>query len=139
MSRTRQASKRRRRSKAGPVLGAAGLPLTLASGASFANPVPSLDPMTRNATASCETILREEEIFDESLATFHVFDNESMRTRARERRMTFGGGGCCQFACLAGQGSSGVESPSAPGADAYSRAPRPVRPTYKPVRKKPAG
>ena len=53
--------------------------------------------------------------------------------------MTFGGGGCCQFACLAGQGSSGVESPSAPGADAYSRAPRPVRPTYKPVRKKPAG
>jgi hypothetical protein len=71
------------------------------------------------------------------LATFHVFDNESMRTRARERRMTFGGGGCCQFACLAGQGNSGVESPSAPGADAYSRAPRPVRPTYKPVRKKP--
>jgi hypothetical protein len=140
MSRTKQTSKQRRQSKAGPVLSAAGLSLTLASGASFANPAPSLDPMTRNAAATCQTILREEEIFDESLATFHVFDKESAPSlRARERLLTFGGGGCCQFACLAGQGSSGFESPPAPGADAYSRAPRPVGPTYKHVRKKPAG
>ena len=140
MSRTKRTSKRRRQSKAGPVLSAAGLSLTLASGASFATPAPSLDPITRNAAANCEMILRDEEIFDESLATFHVFDNESMQPRrARERLMTFGGGGCCQFACLAGQGSSGLGNSPAPGADAYSRPPRPVRPTYEHVRKKPAG
>jgi hypothetical protein len=94
--------------------------------------------MTRNAAGNCEIILREEEIFDQSLATFHVFDNESARPRrAGERRMTFGGGGCCLFACLAGQSSAGSESPPALGADAYSRQPRSARPTSKHVRKKP--
>jgi len=138
MSRTKHNSKRAPRSKAMPVLSAAGLSLTLASGASYANLAPSSDSMTRNAAANCEIILREEEIFDQSLATFHVFDNESARPpRAGERRMTFGGGGCCQFACLAGQSSTGFESPPAPGADAYSRQPRPVSPTYKRVRKGP--
>jgi hypothetical protein len=137
MSRTKHTSKRTHRSKAVPVLGAAGLSLTLASGASLANPTPSLDSMTRNAAGNCEIILREEEVFDQSLATFHVFDNESARPlRAGERLMTFGGGGCCQFACLAGQSSAGSESPPAQGADAYSRPPRLVRPTYKHVRKR---
>jgi hypothetical protein len=102
MSRTRPTSRRTHRSKAVPVLGAAGLSLTLASGASFANPTPSLDSLTRNGAGNCEITLREEEVFDQSLATFHVFDNESAR-RAGERLMTFGGGGCCQFACLAGK------------------------------------
>jgi hypothetical protein len=138
MSRTKQTSRRTHRSKAVPVLGAAGLSLTLASGASFANPTPALDSVTRDAAANCEIVLREEEVFDQSLATFHVFDNESAGPRrAGERLMTFGGGGCCQFACLAGQSSAGSESPPTLGADAYSRPSRPVRPTYKHVRRRP--
>jgi hypothetical protein len=140
VSRAKQTSKRTHRNKAVPVFGAAGLSLTLASGASFANTTPGLDSITRDTAANCEFILREEELFDQSLATFHVFDNEPARPRrAGERRMTFGGGGCCQFACLAAQSSTGVESPRAPGADTYSRPPRPVRPAYKYVRRRPGG
>jgi hypothetical protein len=54
---------------------------------------------------SHETILREEEIFDVTLASFDVFD--------KERATAFGAGGrlikvtgCCEFACLTGQAAS---------------------------------
>ena len=133
MSRT---SKRKRRSNALPVLGAAGLSLSLASGASIATPTPSLDTITRNARESYENILREEEICDVSLVTFCVFDKEGAGAfRAGERLIRVGG--CCLFACLAGQSSTEFEGASAPGNNAYSlSAPRPIRPTCKHVRKK---
>src|ERR1700730_10709384 len=70
MSGAKQASKRKHQSKAVPVLGAAGLSWTLASEVSLATTAPALDTMTRNAGVSYEIILREEEIFDVSLATF---------------------------------------------------------------------
>jgi hypothetical protein len=120
MSRTKQTSKRKRRSKAVPVLGAAGLSLTLPSEASLANSV-ALDTMTRDAGVIHEITLREEALFDVSLATFHVFDKEGAKVfRAGERPITIGQG-CCLFACLAGQAAS--EN------NAYSlSAPRPIRP-----------
>jgi hypothetical protein len=74
MSRTKQNSKRKRRSKAVPVLGAAGLSLALASEATFASTSPPLDTMMRNAEVSHEISLRDEEVCDVSLATFHIFD-----------------------------------------------------------------
>ena len=49
MSRAKEASQAKRARKALPVLGAAGLSLSLASGASIASPAPSLDSMTRSA------------------------------------------------------------------------------------------
>ena len=79
MSRAKEASQAKRARKALPVLGAAGLSLSLASGASIASPAPSLDSMTRSAAENCELILHEEEIFEQSLATFHVFDKETAR------------------------------------------------------------
>jgi hypothetical protein len=144
MSRTKPTSKRKRRSKAVPLLGAAGLSLTLASEASLANSL-ALDTMTRDAGVIHEVTLREEALFDVSLATFHVFDKEGAKAfRAGERPITLGQGckafragerpitlgqGCCLFACLAGQAASenNAYSPSAP---------RPIRPAHKPVRKK---
>jgi hypothetical protein len=130
MSRMEQTSKRKRTSKAVPVLGAAGLSLTLASEASLANS-PALDTMTRDARVIHEITLREEEACDVTLATFHVFDKEGAKAfRARERPITLGQG-CCLFACLAGQ------SPTVSGNNAYSPpAPRPIRPAHKHVRKK---
>ena len=128
MLRAKQASKEKRRSKAVPVLGAAGLSFSLASEASLATTAPALDMMTRKAGVSQEIILREEEIFDVSLATFYVFDKERAGAfRAGERLIKIGG--CCVFACLAGQAASenNTYSPSAP---------RPIRPAHKPVRKK---
>jgi hypothetical protein len=133
MSRTKQTSKRKRRSKAVPI--AAGLSLALASEASIATPAPSLDMMTRTAREHHEIVLYEEEIFDLSLATFRVFDNEKVGAcRAGKQHIAFGGGACCQFACLGGQSPSGFEGSSARN-DAYSPPPR--RPTRKGVRRKP--
>jgi hypothetical protein len=138
MSGAKQASKRKRQSKAVPVLGAAGLSLTLASEVSLATTAPALDTMTRNAGVSHEIILREEEIFDVSLATFYVFDKERAGAfRAGERLITFGGA-CCQFACLGGQSGTGFGGPSASGNNAYSPPPPTrIRPAHKHVRKKP--
>ena len=48
MSRAKQGAERKRRGKAVPVLGAAGLSLTLASGASAATEAPVADVVTHN-------------------------------------------------------------------------------------------
>src|SRR5215472_8074555 len=89
MSRVKQASQR---SKAIPILGAAGLSLT--SGVSVATGS-TPDAPARNAAASQEITLREDEISDVSLATFHVFDKESQTGK----RLACGcGGACCLFA-----------------------------------------
>ena len=135
MSRTKQTSKRKRRSKAVPVLGAAGLSLALASEASIAAPAPSLDTMTRDAGVRHEITIREEEVCDISLPTFHVFDKEGAKGSPAGKRPITLGQGCCLFACLGGQSPSGFEGSSALGNDAYS--PRPRRPTHKAVRRKP--
>jgi hypothetical protein len=122
----KRASKRKRRSKAIPALAAAGLSLTLASEASLASTAPTLDAMTRNAGVSHEITIREEEVFDVSLAAFHVFDKEWAKPfRAGERPVTVGQG-CCLFACLAGQAASenNTYSTSAPGAACDQAGPR---------------
>jgi hypothetical protein len=124
----KRASKRKRRSKTIPALGAAGLSLTLASEASLAATAPAFDTMTRKAGVNHEIILREDEIFDVSLATFYLFDKEragASGTSGRLLKIT----GCCEFACLAGQAASENNAYSSP-------VPRPVRPVHKPVRKK---
>jgi hypothetical protein len=129
----KRASKRKRRSKAIPALGAAGLSLTLASEASLAATAPALDTMTRKAGVSHEIILREEEIFDVTLASFYVFDKErtgAFRPGGRLMKVT----GCCEFACLAGQAASENNAYSPP---VYSPpVPRPIRPAHRPIRKK---
>ena len=78
MSHSKQASKRKRRACAVPLLGAAGLSLSLASGASAATEVPAADMPTQNTPASHEITFGEEEIADVSLATFYVFDKENV-------------------------------------------------------------
>ena len=122
MSRVKQAS---HRSKAIPILGAAGLSLTMTSGVSAAGG-PTPNTPASNAAVSQEITLREDEISDVSLATFHVFDKESQSGK----RLACGcGGGCCLFA----------RAPSSAfGNDTYSPLPpHPISPAHKRVRKKP--
>ena len=69
-----QSSNRKSQRKAVPALGAAGLSLSLSSSGWAA---PAVDVPQWSAAGNHETILGEEEIADVSLATFHVFDNES--------------------------------------------------------------
>ena len=67
MSQPKQASKQTHHACAVPLLTAAGLSLSLASGA----PAATVGP------AAHEITLGEEEISDVSLATFYVFDKEN--------------------------------------------------------------
>jgi hypothetical protein len=76
----KQASKRKRMTKAVPALGAAGLTFSLMGGAS-ASAVPTADtPQTPNMAPGHEITLGEEEMSDVSLATFYVFDKENAGT-----------------------------------------------------------
>ena len=89
MLHAKQALKRKRRSKAVPVLGAAGL-LSLASGAVAQAAGPAANLPTRTIEPSHELTLGEEEVFDVSLATFYVFDRET----TPGFQLVRGGGGC---------------------------------------------
>jgi hypothetical protein len=112
------------------------LSLTLASEASLAATAPALDTMTRKAGVSHEIILREEEIFDVTLASFYVFDKErggAFRVGAHLIRIS----GCCEFACLAGPAAENNAYSAASENNAYSPAvPRPIRPAHRPLRKR---
>jgi len=95
MSHAKQASTKRKRSiNAVPVLSAAGLSLSLASGASAAIGRPAADMLTPKTGMSHEITLCEEEISDVSLATFYVFDNENAGTFRRRIKLAQGCGGC---------------------------------------------
>jgi len=76
MSQAKQASKRKLRSKTLPVIGAAGLSLSLASSASAVPGGPATDLPTPGNGNDNQVFLGEEEISDVSLATFYVFDRE---------------------------------------------------------------
>jgi hypothetical protein len=77
-------AKRKHRRKAVPVLGAAGLSLSLGGGAPAATGVTTADIPTCSVALNHEQMLSEEEITDVTLSTFHIFDRESTpRLRAR--------------------------------------------------------
>ena len=97
-----QSSNRKSRRKAVPALGAAGLSLSLSS-SGWA--VPAADVPQWNTAGNHENILGEEEMADVSLATFHVFDNESGPPLGRGVRLAAGGHGGCG-GC--GHGGGGV-------------------------------
>jgi hypothetical protein len=94
MPRAKQASKRKAGMKAAPMLGAAGLSLSLVGGASATTNGPVADmPTTKNTTQGHEITLGEEEISDVSLATFYVFDKENNAT-LRDGMLQLARGGC---------------------------------------------
>ena len=82
MSRPKQGSKRKSRACAVPLLGAAGLSVSLATGA----PAATVGPVLGH-----EITLGEEEISDVSLATFYVFDKENPQV---DLQLVRHGGGC---------------------------------------------
>jgi hypothetical protein len=104
MARTKQASKRNRRSKAVPVLGAAGLSLSLASGASASTSGPAADVTPQSTSPSHEIFLGDEEISDVSLSTFYVFDKENIAQPQLGQKVAAWGCGCrgCRCGCRCG-------------------------------------
>jgi hypothetical protein len=134
MSRAKQASKRKRGNGALPVLGAAGLSLTLAGGASAATQAPVAEMLSPSRAASHEITLREEEVADVSLATFYVFDKENAGPFRPGVRLAMGacGGGCGCGGCGCWTGS--YYTSSVLGGDAYPSPPPPRRYKYGPRR-----
>ena len=117
-----QAAKRKRRSKAVPVLGAAGL-LSLASGASAQSVGAAVDMPTWSTDASHEITLSEEEVSDVSLATFYVFDKETTAVAPGVQLVRGGCGGCgrgCGESC--GGRDAEAEAAEAEAADALEAA-----------------
>src|SRR5215472_17173782 len=100
MSRANQTSKRKRRGKTLPTLGAAGLSLALTSGAHAATDATSVDKPTLNTLFSQEITLAEEEISDVSLSTFYVFDKENaQKPQFGQQKLAFRGCGCGGCRC----------------------------------------
>jgi hypothetical protein len=80
MRRVKRASRKKCTTKAAAAtaLGAAGLSLSLASSASASTMPTAYIPQTDNTSPNQRFILGEEEMADVSLATFHLFDRESV-------------------------------------------------------------
>jgi hypothetical protein len=127
MPHTKEAARRRRRTKAMPVLGAAGLSLSLASGTSAA--ISSINPDPATSAPPAQQVMDEEQTSDISLATFHVFDNESIGPQRSGTRRTMVSQGACGADLYFPQNPPSVsgpvyQPPSPPRA-------RPIRPAYK--------
>jgi hypothetical protein len=107
MPQVKQASKRKRETKAAvSALGAAGLTFSLL-GSATASAVPTTDVPQTTAFAPNEAIaLGEEEITDISLATFYVFDKEKVGGGVQVARRGYGG-------CRGSTVRSGADSASA--------------------------
>jgi uncharacterized alpha-E superfamily protein len=77
MARTKQTSKRKRWRRGVPPLGAAGVSLVMAGGASANAPTANVPPL-QDTSLPPVVALDEEEIADVSLATFYIFDKENV-------------------------------------------------------------
>jgi hypothetical protein len=88
---SKRSSKSKRRSKALPALGFAGVSLSMASGACAS----TSEATANTAPQSHEIFLGEEEIYDVSLATFYVFDKENTGTPPLAQQLRFARGGGC--------------------------------------------
>jgi hypothetical protein len=94
MPQAKQTSKRKCRNKALPVLGAAGLSLSLAGTASAVPGGPAVNLAGSADGDGNRVTLHEEEIADVSLATFYVFDKEGDGTSSMIQLVGHGGHGC---------------------------------------------
>ena len=91
MARAKQASKRTPQRKTLSVVGAAGVSLAMGGGALATAPA---DAPSQDAAPRPVVFLGEEEISDVSLATFYVFDKDSVQPGEILRVAQHGCGGC---------------------------------------------
>jgi hypothetical protein len=104
---SKRSSKSKRRSKALPALGFAGVSLSMASGACASTTGASANTPPTSQAQSHEIFLGDEEIFDSSLSTFFTFDKENagQASLAQQLKLARGGGGGC--GCGHGGGGGG--------------------------------
>ena len=98
MAYAKQTPKRKRRKAALPALGAAGVTLAMAGGATAAT-APGTDVPSYGTAPHPAITLGEEEISDVSLATFYVFDRENAGTPEFDGDVKLAAGGCRGGGC----------------------------------------
>jgi hypothetical protein len=98
MARAKKASRRKGRTTALPVLGAAGVSLAVAGGASATAPA---DRASHDTAPPPDIFLDEEEFSDVSLATFYVFDKENIQLGEGVKVAIRGCRGCGCRGCAA--------------------------------------
>ena len=106
----RSSIKSKRRSKALPALGLAGVSFSLASGACASTSEAAANTPSTSQSQSHELFLGEEEIFDVSLATFYIYDKENAGPYALSQNLKLargGCGGCGGGGCRCGGGGGG--------------------------------
>ena len=99
MSKRSPKTKSKRRSRALPALGFAGVSLSMASGACASIGEATANTSPTSQSHSQQIFLGEEEISDVSLATFYVFDKESAGPSQLKLARGCGGGGCGGHGC----------------------------------------
>jgi hypothetical protein len=128
MSQTKQTSKRKRRRKTIPLLGAAGLSLSLAGGISAAAAHQAVEPAAGSVKTIHATRIAEEEIADISLATFYVTDRENTVGVLRRTQLAFGSGGGCGCSGCGGCWTGTYYNHSVIGDDPPPHSVKPPRP-----------
>jgi hypothetical protein len=129
MAQTKRASKRKSRRIGLPALGAAGMSLMMAGGASATAPTTNV-PSLQDTSLRPAITLDEEEIADVSLGTFYVFDKENEPRLGQGIRLAARGGcgrcgGCAAARCggCAGGAQAGAAAQlGAAGAEAAEAA-----------------
>src|SRR3974377_1888004 len=91
---SKRSSKSKRRSKALPALGFAGVSLSMASGAGASTSEATTNTPPTSKSQSHEIFLGDEEIFDVSLSTFYTFDKENGGASSLAQHLKLARGGC---------------------------------------------
>jgi hypothetical protein len=108
----RSSNKSKRRSKALPALGFAGVSLSMAGGACASTSEASANTPPTSQSQN-ELFLGEEEVFDTSLSTFYTFDKENGEQASLAQHLKLaahggcGGGGCGGHGGCGGGGCGG--------------------------------
>jgi hypothetical protein len=100
MSKRRPNSKRRR--KALPALGFAGVSLSMVSGACASASEASANALPTSQSQRHDMFFAEEEISDVTLATFYVFDKENTGASPPDQQLRLAGGGGGGCGCRGG-------------------------------------
>ena len=107
MAQSKKSSKQKRRVTTLPVLGVAGMSLSLTGGASAAAVAHVDGHQPFDSLTNPNIMLGEEEISDVSLSTFYVFDKENAAKPQLGDKLAWGcrcGGGCGCRGCRCGGG-----------------------------------
>jgi len=107
MAQAKRTSKSKRRNKALPVLGIAGMSMAVAGSASASSASSVPDIQSQNIAARQVITLGEEEISDVSLSTFYVFDKENAAAAQGEKVAWGRCGGCGGCRCAGRCGGCG--------------------------------